>query len=480
MLNRKIFAVLTVVYAALFLNACGSDAHGAYNGSDQVAPTAATDLAGNAGDGAVSLGWNAPETGTQPLSYNVTIEPATTSATVISVGTHALIQGLTNDTTYTISVTAKNDSGESSAATVLLKPTAIDTSSFEQPTLDSTGDTNNLSGIADAALLYTTNSLWMTYSSINQYSSGGHVVRDVSTNLAYSDDSGATFTFLKTIAAATSAIITPNTVNPCGAITCNGHWVYAAPFLVDDQSDPDASKRYKLFAHKYFLYPPSAFYEVGAIVMWTAALPGSTWSSEQVVLSWNATPQELAATNPIKNIDASLAECTGLREGSATTYGDALDFVFACPNSAGTQKIVLLRTTDHAATFTYVSTPLTVADAVASGALYFSAPALLPTASSAPILIATPVKNRTLGGSTIAQDTHSGCIVFPFADEETGALFRNNSSTPLSILQIPYLTNHANGACAWDRGVGASGILMNDYDPSAIVPYSILNTKKRL
>lgn len=489
MINHRPFAIAAIICSAVFLNACGSDAHGAYSGSGNIAPTAPMNIAGNAGDSAVNLGWDAPETGTQPLSYNITISPTTINAAIIRSGTHALIQGLSNDTTYTFSVTAKNNSGESSATTILLKPTALDTSNFSTLIRD-TADLNSPSGIFDPSLLNEASTIWMAYSSVNYYQQSGHLVQDVSTSLAASYDSGATFTYVKTIGSAGNATITLATNNaggnPCGNSSCTGHWVYETPFLVDDKTDSNASQRFKLFAHKYFLYPPAAsatssatFYALGAIVMWTAASPDSTWSSEQVVLSWDSTPQPLAATNNIRTINASaLGECLALSEGAATSYQDALDFVFSCPNGS-TQKIVMLRSSDHAKTFQYVATPLTAADAAAFGALYFSAPSLLPTESSAPVLIATPVINRSISGITPNPNAYSGCKIFPFADEEAGSLFRNNGA-PLLILDIPYTTNHLNGACAWDRGVGASGILMNDFDASTNVPFSILNTVKRL
>ena len=471
MLDRRFLAIAMIIASAIFVNACGDNAHGAFNSPDDTesaAPTTVINLAGNAGDGAVSLGWEAPATGSQPLSYTIAIEPNTVSATITRSGMHALIQGLRNDTTYTFAVTAKNKVGASSASTILLKPTAIDPNAFSTLTRDTT-DANSPSGIFDASLLNTSNTLWMAYSSVDYYQLSGHRVQDVSTSLAYSNDSGASFTYLKTIGAATGATITPTTLNPCGNTVCNGRWVYEVPFLVDDSSDPDATRRFKLFAMKYFLYPtanPSTFYALGAIVMWTAPSPESSWSNESVVLSWDSTPQELSPKNNIRNIDSALAECTVLSEGSATLYGDALDFVFACPNRTDLQKIVLLRSTDHAKTFKYVATPLEAADAAAFGALYFSAPALLPSESSAPVLIATPVINRAINGVATNLSAYSGCIVFPFADEESGSLFRA-SSAPISILQIPYTTNHLNGACTWDRGVGASGILMNDGNASA-------------
>ncbi|MFT3931444.1 MAG: fibronectin type III domain-containing protein [Spongiibacteraceae bacterium] len=495
MASRKLSTIFTITLCALLLHACGGS-HGAYNppdDDDQTSPTTVVNLAGNAGDGAVSLGWDEPASGSTPFSYNIAISPSATNATISSDGTRAIIRGLVNNTSYTFSVTVKNSVGESAAATLLLRPTAVEINIANLSAIDrDTNDSNSPSGIFDPSLLNVNGRIWMAYSSVNYYQQAGHRVQDVSTSLAYSDNSGSTFTYLRTIGTATNATVTPGSgVNPCGNITCTGRWVYEVPFLIDDKTDPDTSKRFKLFAHKYFLYPlattpeQSPIYALGAIVMWTAPSPESNWSSERVVLGWNGTPQELATTNKINTLNAALNECLTLSEGAATTYQGNLDFVFACSypnasNTGNTQKIVMLRSSDHASTFEYVSTPLTATDAASVNALYFSAPALIPTETSAPVLIATPVINRSvsIGGNPFSGDFYSGCIAFPFADEKSGKLFRSGSA-PLSIWKIGYQANHLNGACAWDRGASSSGILINDGDAiSGTSLFRILKTAK--
>lgn len=495
MIKQRLSILLFALGCAFILSACGGGSHGAYNPKDESAPTAVTNLAGNAGDGAVSIGWEAPSTGSAPFIYNITITPTTNTATVTNDGTRTVIQGLANNTTYTFSITAKNSAGESPATTLLLKPTAVESIIANLDPIDrDSNDTNSPSGIFDASLLNVGNRLWMAYSSVNYYLQAGRRIQDVSTSLGYSDDSGATFTYLKTIGVATNAVVTPGSgFNPCGNITCTGRWVYEVPFLVDDKTDPDASKRFKLFAHKYFLYPLAAtpsqspIYTLGAIVMWTAPSPESNWSNERVVLGWTNTPQELATSNKINTLNTALNECLALSEGAATTYQGNLDFVFSCsyPDTGIgglTQKIVMLRSSDHTGTFKYISTPLEAADAAPFGALYFSAPALIPTESSAPLLIATPVINRavSINGIPLTGDFYSGCIAFPFASEESGKLFRSGS-TPLSILKIGYRANHLDGACAWDRGASTSGILMNDGEAiTGTSHFSILKTIKNL
>jgi hypothetical protein len=237
-----------------------------------------------------------------------------------------------------------------------------------------------------------------------------------------------------------------------------------------------------IFAHKYFLFPPhspATIYVLGAIVMWTAPVPDGNWSSEEAVIGWNLTPPELPfpARNNINTLDPALQHCLLVAEGAASVRQDALDFAFACTLDSGgpplPQKIVLLRSLDHANSFQYVATLLQPSDAPA-GSAYYTAPGLIPSSSNAPVLIATP---------TTSAGVYAGCTMFPFADKESGSLFRDNNGLPISILEVQRINDatHIGGACAWDRGLDATGILLNDVDLSAApVRFKILATKKPL
>jgi hypothetical protein len=197
--------------------------------------------------------------------------------------------------------------------------------------------------------------------------------------------------------------------------------------------------------------------------MWTASAPDAAWSSETSLLGWNLTPPQLTPQRIVNSVHPDLAACLLVAEGSASVRGSAIDFAFACPYVNGAQipqKIVLLRTSDHANTFQYVSTLLTAADATPIGATHFSAPALLATPGAAPVLLVTPV----IGSN------YAGCIVIPFADDASGQLFRVNN-LPVGILYAPTL-NAFGGACTYDRGLGARGVLVNSVVPGATIAAS--------
>jgi hypothetical protein len=467
------FALLPLL---LLLSACDGDSHSPWSASDNT-PGAVVALAGNAGDGAISVGWATPTIGTAPFNYSVVLSPATTGAVMTQAGTSALIRNLSNGTAYTVAVRASNSAGNGPTASLQVSPSALDSASYASIAVTGNTSLSDRSGIYDPSVLrLASGNIWIAYSSVAFY--GSPLVQDVSTSLAFSSDGGSTFNYVRTLGNAGIATVTDTTNGAvCGSTTCSGRWVYEVPFIVDDASDPDAARRFKIFAHKYFLYPPktpSTFYPLGAIVMWTAPALDGTWSAERSVLGWNLTPPELTPNRVVNTIDPALSSCITVSEGSATTFNGALDFVFACSNGI-TQKIVQLRSADHANSFTYVGTLLEASDATSFGANYFSAPALITTETNAQLLLATPVSSRTINGSSLA-NVYSGCVAFPVASEQSAALFRN-AGTPLAILQIPASLNRLNGACSFERNTSALGVLMNEATPVPL-NFGIIGTRK--
>src|SRR4051812_22516049 len=83
----------------LLLAACGGGG-GPWSGNNSTggAPSAVTETAANAGDGAVSLGWTAPTSGSAPFTYTVTINPSSAQSAISYSGTTALVRGLSNNT----------------------------------------------------------------------------------------------------------------------------------------------------------------------------------------------------------------------------------------------------------------------------------------------------------------------------------------------------------------------------------------------
>jgi hypothetical protein len=349
-------------------------------------------------------------------------------------------------------------------------PVAVDLQSEAPVAIE--GDPGSESGIFDASLVRVTKSeSWLAYSGVDYYDFVGVLVQDVSTQLAHSTDGERTFTHVRTLGAAKSTTIKDELGLACAkGEKCSGRWVYETPALVEDPADPDPAARWKLFAHKYFLYPPkpgrATVYALGSIVMWTAAAPDGVWSPEQSLLGWNLTPRELRAKINVNKLHPDLAKCLAISEVGAAAGENGLDLVFSCPEPAENepfpQKIVMLRSKDHARSFEYVATLLRAEDAAIIKASFFTAPSLLPSAGRGQLLVVTP-SVKTL---------YAGCVAIPFADPVTGQLFRDPKGIPLGLLGVKVLPGHTGGACAADRSLDT--LLMNDLDRARPKPFRLL------
>jgi hypothetical protein len=457
---NKLRPIIVVGLSILFA-ACGGHSPWNGDGSDDVTgvPSAPVGLVANAGDGAISLGWSAPITnGATVLTYNVTIAPAVSAAQLSINGTTALIRGLTNDTSYTLSVTATNSAGTGNPAPITSRPTTADANDYLAVSFANNPSITN--GYVDPSLLRAADGrIWMAYSDI-EATGGGQIIRSA-IRLAHSNDGGNSYIF-------DSEIGTPNSV---ASIQPNSLWHFRTPWLIEDSSDPDATRRFKLFAHKYFFNTLNNNFDfkLGTIVMWTAATPDGPWSEERSLLGWNNTP---AALNPLRvanSLDNSLQTCQWFDDGSAALYNGGIDLVLNCADDTSLvvqRKTILLRSTDHLNSFTYVATLLQASDALAYNAESFSGPALLPNGGNAQLLFATPLD---INGNAL------GCVVFPIANQQTGILFTANNA-PLALQILP-AAGSDSGSCAWDRGLSARGVLMSDRAGST---YTLQATGKSL
>ncbi len=455
--------------AVFLLPACGGG-----GGSEPVlaavtSPSAPTGLTANVGDGAISLGWGsvADDGGAAVEGYEVTLSPQVSSARIDIVGRRALVRGLTNGATYTASIRARNRVGQGPAVqSAALSPRATNPALYQPLTI--AGD-NSKNGQFDPSLLRASGSvLWMSYSGVDfNRIAPTAVQQDVSVHIARSTDNGATFSKVVSVGVPSAATVTDTDPahSTCGTASCTGRWVYETSWLIDDSGEPVSAQRYKLFAHKYFLYPPSSEptrYYLGAIVMWTAPDPAGPWSAETSVIGWNLTPPELTARHVVNSLHLDLANCLVVAEGSAVVRGNTIDFVFACPSagSSGTnpQKIVVLRTTDRLSTLSYVATVLQAGDAAPLGASFYSAPALMANADGAPLLLVTPA---------VGAGFYAGCVVFPFADEVAGTLFVD-AAVPVAVQGLPTRGGRFGGACTWAReAAGLGGVILNELTPAA-------------
>src|SRR5690606_16832737 len=109
---------------------------------------------------------------------------------------------------------------------------------------------------------------------------------------------------------------------------------------------------------------------------------------------------ELAPSTLLNALHADVSSCIVAAEGTSLVRDGAIEFAFACPyasDSGNPQKIIMLRSTDHAQSFQYVTTILDPSDAAALGADFFSAPAF-SNSEIAPALLVTPTFDGKYAG----------------------------------------------------------------------------------
>ncbi len=422
------------------LVACGGDA------GPPRPPGAPAALVSNTGDGAFSVGWSAPRSdgGAAIRDYVVSVTPAVSGGGV-TAGRTALLGDATNGTTYTVSVAARNAAGTGPARTIDVTPRAY--AAAGEQLLEIAGD-DSPSGVFDPSVVVSGAQAWLAYSSVDYHVNGqGHRVQDVGIRIARSDDGGATWTYVRTVAAPGAAALADPGEAVCGAPVCEGRWAYETSWLVEDPAAP-AAERFRLYAHQYFLYPPHANaagqsatkYPLGAIVVWTAASPDQLGGAPRTALRWSLTPASFTGGVDVNGLGSALASCLVVAEGSATVRGGQMDLVLTCIEPGADplpQKIVLLRSADHGRSFAYVRTLLEAGDAVWLGASHFTAPALLAGPDAAPVLVVTP----SYGG------VYRGCAVIPFEDADAGTL-RRIGDMPAFLRFDPTPDGTMGGACA--------------------------------
>ena len=244
------------------------------------------------------------------------------------------------------------------------------------------------------------------------------------TYVAASNDHGATWQFAAQANAATPITVTTTDPSVCGATSCSAQLSHEVPSIMFDPSDPDPSRRYKLFVHAYPAIANTPYQvEVGLGYIGLETSPDAeSWSADTKLLGWDSSAT-LSSSGALTNLDRAfpeLADCGWFTDpGAVLAPSGAIDLVLSCAQFGGL-RIVLLRSTDHAQTFRYVSQLLSIDDAqclgsttgaLIGGDLFYVA--------GQEYLAATP-----MGGGPGLDGL--GLFAFPFADPEAGTLRRDD------------------------------------------------------
>jgi hypothetical protein len=302
----------------------------------------------------------------------------------------------------------------------------------------------------------------------------------VHTRLAVSSDSGRTWVFLTTVNQADPLTAATTDTTLCGATACDGTWVHDNPSLVADPSDPDTTRRFKLFVHSYFVGTARSLAapQYGTLSLYTAPHVIGPWSLESKALGWNST-SPVSSTGVGQNIstDAALgglAGCYYLFDPGALVRGDTIDLALACVHldAVYSTDIRLIRSTDHAASWHSVGTMLSTTDAGTVGSVS-------PQLSGADLfrvgttiyLLATP--QGVLSSGAVG---NRGCLEFEVSDIETGAVRRDGGGGPVVLNGFFGTQGTLAGACTADAGATTSGILIAVAGPQYYPTFQILAT----
>jgi hypothetical protein len=316
------------------------------------------------------------------------------------------------------------------------------------------GDPGSELGIYDPSLVYPSGASGgvMSYSSVAPNS--------VHTRIAVSTDRGATFQYAGEANAVTPVTVTTTDSSFCdaGSCTVDGVLWHEVPSVVADPTDSAAP--YKLFVHSYVSTQGGATLrrDWGYIGLQTATAP-SSFGPEQPLLGWqsDATLSTTGVAQILTEIPA-LADCIAFSEPGAYVGPLGIDLAASCVFSPtpGVVKIrvVLLRSTDHARTFTFVGTLVSADDfpCIDGTTPQIQGPDLF-TANGVEYVVVSPtgpVTNTDAGG-------YRGCITIPITDPETGTIARAPNGAPSVVSWVEASDGRFTGPCTYAEGATAIG-----------------------
>lgn len=216
----------------------------------------------------------------------------------------------------------------------------------------------------------------------------------------------------------------------------SGTWRVETPSLVYDPDDK--GREWKLFAYKYF-WPtdPSQALQVaqhyGVIVYKTASDPAGQWSSEQWLFSpgpdYPPPPYDQMVAHGLNAMSPELQDVLTYARPSVI-YADGILLMSLSAFTGGNtpDRIVMIASRDHGASWQYVGAPLRRADVAALGPYTTLAGASLMLQNGRIYLAAA------LGDDTM---TGRGTFVFAFDDPGHGHLARDAKGVPVLTQKFP-------------------------------------------
>lgn len=327
--------------------------------------------------------------------------------------------------------------------------------------------------------------LWMSYSAVEpSLSWPAQNIDVVATRLAYSDNSGMTWTD-------SGAIVSDflDVTIPLAAPNDAGTWVNEVSQLIYDPGAL-ATERWKILWHHYLTVNGNRLFEHGWIAMKTASTPEALAAAPEIKLfgsylydpgnntagGSSRSPVGEAPLIQLDTLDPALNTCL-FTEPGLYAVNEALYLSLQCEHLSDSNRLIVLFKcaspcdTGNAANWSYLGTLLQKSDATTFGFdSGFAASGLFASAGSV-YLVVTPV--QTSGAPWV--DYYSGCRVFEFADIDT-ALLQKNGSQLILIGSIDGTTGSFNGACGYHASASQSGMLHSELKTSVTDRFQIFMT----
>jgi len=308
------------------------------------------------------------------------------------------------------------------------------------------GDTPAM-GIFDPSLVYPADASGgaMAYSAVPTQET-------IRTHVAVSADHGATWTMVAEANTPEATTLTSTDMTECPGGMCTGNLISEVSSLIYDADEPDAAKKWKLFAHRYLVGPNVALhYAYGTIALQTAAQPQGPWGAPQKLIGWTST-SPYSSTGVVVNATslASTHDCLALTEPGALWLPGAIDLAVGCVYLDGATpkiRIELLRSTTHGASWASVGTLLRADDAACSGLAPGLNGADLYVTNGTEYVVATP--SDATG--------YRGCMVFPIDDPAAGKVRRDGQGR--AVVATELTAGQFDGACTFADG--ANGMMLD-------------------
>jgi hypothetical protein len=300
-------------------------------------------------------------------------------------------------------------------------------------------------GIFDPSLLYPEDAGvgFMAYSAVPNQGT-------IATHVASSVDHGSTWSFVVQVNSPQAATVPSSSATDCPGGSCSGNFVSEVPSLVADESDPDPSRAYKMFTHRYLVGADfTLHYTIGTIALQTAPDPSGPWSAPQKLLGWTS-ESPYSSSGVVTDVSAlpGLSDCAALTEPGALVRGGVIDLAVGCvyPGGSGfTTRVELLRSTTHAASWQRVGTLLGAKDSACLAGTTGMNAADLFVSGGVEYVSATP---STDGGQYV------GCLVFRVPDPALADVERDDAGQGIVVRSIAPSPAQFAGACTFADGAG--------------------------